>query len=29
VLSSLDLEAIPFRYVREHFGYRDRLIAFR
>jgi hypothetical protein len=25
VLSSLDLEAIPFRYVREHFGYRDRL----
>ena len=24
-LSSLDLEAIPFRYVREHFGYRDRL----
>ena len=25
VLSSLDLEAIPFRHVREHFGYRDRL----
>jgi Dyp-type peroxidase family len=26
VLSSLDLEAIPpFEYVREHFGYRDRL----
>ena len=26
VLSSLDLEAIPpFDYVREHFGYRDRL----
>jgi Dyp-type peroxidase family len=25
VLSSLDLEAIPFKYVREHFGYRDRL----
>jgi hypothetical protein len=26
VLSSLDLEAIPpFQYVREHFGYRDRL----
>ena len=25
VLSSLDLEAIPFRYVVEHFGYRDRL----
>jgi Dyp-type peroxidase family len=25
VISSLDLEAIPFRYVREHFGYRDRL----
>jgi Dyp-type peroxidase family len=25
VLSSLDLEAIPFHYVREHFGYRDRL----
>ena len=26
VLSSLDLEAIPFRYIREHFGYRDRLM---
>jgi Dyp-type peroxidase family len=25
VLSSLDLEAIPFQYVIEHFGYRDRL----
>src|ERR1700744_3311727 len=25
VLSSLDLEAIPFKYVREHFGYRDRM----
>src|SRR6185312_602251 len=25
VLSSLDLEAIPSRHVREHFGYRDRL----
>ena len=25
VLSSLDLEAIPFKYVIEHFGYRDRL----
>ena len=25
VLSSLDLEAIPSRYIREHFGYRDRL----
>lgn len=25
VLSSLDLEAIPSQYVREHFGYRDRL----
>jgi Dyp-type peroxidase family len=26
VLSSLDLEAIPpFQYVREHFGYRDRI----
>jgi Dyp-type peroxidase family len=25
VLSSLDLDAIPSRYVREHFGYRDRL----
>ena len=26
VLSSLDLDAIPpFQYVREHFGYRDRL----
>jgi Dyp-type peroxidase family len=26
ILSSLDLEAIPpFQYVREHFGYRDRL----
>ena len=25
VMSSLDLEAIPFQYVIEHFGYRDRL----
>ena len=25
VLSSLDLDAIPSRYIREHFGYRDRL----
>ena len=25
VLSSLDLEAIPFDYAHEHFGYRDRL----
>ena len=25
VMSSLDLEAIPFQYVVEHFGYRDRL----
>jgi Dyp-type peroxidase family len=25
VLSSLDLEAIPFKHVIEHFGYRDRL----